>query len=192
MKNVYYIRLDKGRVPLGRFNYPCEEISNSLLNGRLVCIHGDDQDLKEGLVRKFRNRYHGCEMLVDFQECTDLIVTPSCLPESNNTPETYFQELYYYHDVVCECLHNNGDKIKNIILLLPRESEEHSTNYKRMADYATVGFGLGLSKRYVQKSVNTYVLLVEREIDEDALFDVLSYLLSDNANHFVGKTFQLG
>lgn len=192
MKNVYYIKLNKGRVPLSRFNYPCEEIDKNLLNGRIVCIHGDDEGLKEVLARKFRNRFSGCEIPMNYQECTDLIVTPSCLLESNNTPETYFHELYYYHNVVYECLHNNRDKIKNIILLLPCESEEHSTNYKRMADYATVGFGLGLSKRYVHKGINTYVLLIEREIDMDALFDVLSYLLSDNANHFVGKTLQLG
>lgn len=190
MSNAYFLRFEKGRIPLDRLEYPCEKIEKGFLKQRTLCLYGMNVEMKDELDKLFGIFHPECHIKNDLANCTDLIVLPTIGDIVNEDYESYYKELHYYYDVTLSFLWKNKCA-KNIILLLPSDADKYSTNYKRMADYAIIGFGEGLSKQYVSKGINTYVLLIDREIHRKSLFEILIYLLSNNSNHFVAKTLKL-
>lgn len=177
-------------MPLDRFEYPCEKIEEGFLKGRTLCLYGMDEEMKSELGKLFRRHHPECDMLEGWTNCTDLIVLPTNGEVNGESYESYYQELHYYHDVVLSFLYENRSA-KNVILLLPLDSNKCSTNYKRMADYAIIGFGEGISKQYAAKGINTYVVLLDKDMSKKSLFKMLLYLLSRNSNHLVAKTIEL-
>ncbi len=190
MSNVYFLKIEKGKIPLDWFEYPCEEIGKKILKHRTLCLYGIDEGMKHELGNLFILHYPGCHIKYDWTNCTDLIVFPTNCEILEDSYNSYYEEFHYYHDVTLSFLHENKCA-RNLILLLPIDADKCSTNYRKMADYAIIGFGEGLSKQYVAKGINTYVVLWDRNVNRKSLFEILLYLLSNNSNHLVAKTIKI-
>jgi len=179
-KIAYHIEIAKDRIPTSLFQYPCEEISDKIIDDRRVHIYG--------------NPIKGFPILsnCDIEECSDLIIMPSGINCNEDCIEKYYEELFYYQNPI---LGNNRVKagtIKNIIFLLPYGASHYSTNYIKMADYAIVGYVKGLSKQAAYQGNGVYcVILPEGNVDMASLKHLLLYLLSSNSNHLVCNIIRL-
>lgn len=179
-KFAYHIEITKGKIPVSLFRYPCEEISEALLNGRKIHIYGKPM---EGLNISSNS---------SLDECTDIIVMPSGINCSEDSIENYYKELFYYQDPVLGNHRITKGAVKNIIYLLPAGSSTYSTNYIKMADYATVGFVKGLSKNAAYKANGVYGVILPEIIDDmEALRNLILYLLSSNSDHIVCNIIRL-
>lgn len=191
MKNLFYIKINKERISTNLFEYPCESISDFHLDKRNICIIGGHNQWKNQLKEEISFKHPECNLTNNPENCTDIIILPSNFEASNNTPQLYFDELFYYQDVALLSIHTNTNNLKNIILILPSDSDIYSTNYKRMADYATLCFSKGLSNQYANKGIHVYTLLINESLNICAFMETILYCLSKNSNHIVGKTFKL-
>ena len=179
-KFAYHIEISKGKIPMRLFSCPCEAISEELPNGRKIHIYGKPI---EGLQLLSKS---------PLEECTDLIIMPSGIDRSEESIENYYKELFYYQDPILGNQRIKNGKIKNIIFLLPAGSSLYSTNYIKMADYATVGFVKGLSKNAAYMANGVYgVILPERLEDVEPLKNLILYLLSSNSDHIVCNIIRL-
>lgn len=179
-KFAYHIEISKGKIPMRLFSYPCEEISEELLNGRKIHIYGKPIE--------------GFQLLSNssLDECTDLIIMPSGIDRSEESIENYYKELFYYQDPILGNQRIKNGNIKNVIFLLPAGSSLYSTNYIKMADYATVGFVKGLSKNAAYMANGVYgVILPEKIEDVEPLKNLMLYLLSSNSDHIVCNIIRL-
>lgn len=190
MKNRYYIEIKRGKVPSNIFQYPCEQINSDFLSKKQLSVVGNENIQKNKIVKMFVE--HRCNIIEDSGLCSDLILLPSYIDANINTPKTYFAELFYYHDIIFRSLVENRVESKNIIVCLPYDSDECSTCYKTMADYATLSYTTGLSKRYSTRNIHIYSLLVRDDIDYKSLFDVLLYMMSSNSDHLIARPIKLG
>lgn len=186
MKNAYYINVDKAKIPLETYEYPCEAVNDQLLKKHTLCFWGDNDYY--GIQKSFTES--GCLITEDLCSCTDLVIFPSRLSKENANSETYFEELFHYHNPAEKCLASNS-KIQNIIFILPYGAGEFSTNYKHMADNATVTYAQGISFRRAKSKVRAYDVHVSKVIDPAKFKGVLLYLLSNNSNHLIGQSIQV-
>lgn len=191
MKNYFYIKINRARVSASLFEYPCEPVNRLRLNDRKICVYGNYNVWKKELEKRFKETYSECICTDDVKDCTDIIILPSKYVASDDDSQLYFEELFYYQNTALECFYNNQNRLKNLIFILPEDSDVCSTNYKRMADYATLCFSDGLSKRYVSQGIHTYTLLIDESAGIDKFWDTLLFCLSKNSNHIVGKTLKL-
>lgn len=186
MENTYYINVDKAKIPLETYGYPCEAVNDQLLKKHTVCFWGDN-DYNE-IQKSFLES--GCLITEDLCNCTDLIILPSNLSEEDANSETYFEELFHYHHPAEKCLASNS-QIRNLIFILPYGADDFSTNYKHMADNATITYAQGISFRRAKSKVKAYDVHVSGAVDPVKLKGVLLYLLSNNSNHMIGQSIQV-
>lgn len=190
MKKIYYLQVKKGSVPSSRYDYPCEAIGNDFLSGRNIYVYGTDGALKKSIMSELKG--YKCSFADGVEDISDMIIVHSGYSSQDNNPELYFKELYYYHDEVFKAFQENKGNLRNVIFLLPYNSDIASTNYKQMADYGTLCYSQGLSAVHSIREIYTYSLLVKEDIKADELIDTLLYCLSKNSDHFVAKTIKIG
>lgn len=190
MKNIYYIEINRGKIPASTFQYPCEQVDDNFLSKKYVCLVGYANIQKDNIGKMLEE--HKCNITEDFGACSDLILLPSQMNANINTPESYFSELFYYHDILFNALEQNKENLRNVIVCLPYDSDKYSTCYKTMADYATLSYTTGLSKRYSTRNIHIYSLLLKEDIDYKSLFDFLLYMMSSNSDHLIARPVKLG
>jgi hypothetical protein len=188
MNKAYDIELKLSSIPLDRFKYPCESTTKWICSDRKVYIH------EGGLYSSyFVDKFHeiGVNIVSDLNKATDVIILPNTSDNSKDV-RTYFDEIYYYHNILHRCWTEKNSSVKKIITVLPFDSDVCSTQYKDMADYATLCYVHGLSGVFARKNKNVFSVLTDIEtVSKEYLFQFFMYLLSSNPNHIVGRDFKL-
>lgn len=189
MSKAYDIELNHSSIPLDRFKYPCESYTQWICSDRKVYIHESSV-----YCSYFADKFHeiGVTLVTDLCLATDVIILPRSSNNSEDVSRQYFDEIFYYHNILHRCWKEKNSTVTKIITVLPFNSDECSTQYKNMADYATLCYVHGLSGVFARINKNVFSILTDIEtITKEYLFQFFMYLLSSNPNHIVGRDFKL-
>lgn len=178
---LYNIEIKKSSCQKSIFDYPCETVADSLLQGRKIYLVGAREKFAE-LVSLLSSN---ATMVDSVGDATDIIILPNAKRANTSTSEGYYNELAYYHDVCCGYFTPSYDNVRNMVVLLPPHSTEFSTHYSQMADYATAWYINGLSKYGARKGKFVYGIELSDDVCQQSLFQIILYLLSSNSNHMV-------
>ena len=184
MRSVYFFYNDSCSDHL--FRYPCKDPNSKHLEKRIVAIFDKSSTIRPEWFTKY-----GADVIVnpsddELKKVKIVVVMP-------NNATGYYDILDYYVHLLQKVVRllKTKHNYKHIIVVLPADSDEYSTELSRMAYYAVYGLVKGLGKLYAPYSLFVNGVILNRTNPTNNLEGRITYLASDNSCNTIGQIFKL-
>lgn len=185
MKNFFLFTQDK--IERRWFKYPCVDANGRFLTGKKVCVFGNS-----GLIDLDFLNDLGAEVLINPDNKSTsfsnigIVLLPTVTQSGENL---YFEILDYYIQTLKLLVHKQKsiEGFKHIVVCLPKDVEQWSTEYDKLAYYAIYGLVKGLGAQYAKNGL--FINGIKISDFDDITKRYIQLLVSDNSCNIVGQVF---